>query len=81
MSFTAYPTIADAPALDAVAITPSATPLAQPIRGLYVGGAGDVTVTTWRGTSVTFTLPAGALLPLVCTHVTAATATGIRGLI
>lgn len=81
MSFTAYPTIADAPALDAIAITPSATPFATPVRSIYIGGAGDITVTTFRGTSVTFTVPAGFILPLVCTHVTAATATGLRGFI
>lgn len=81
MTYAQYSSAADAPALDAIAITPGASPLPRTVRGIFVGGAGDVTVTTWGGTSITFTLPAGALLPLVCTHVTAATATGIRGLI
>ena len=81
MNYAMYPSIADAPALDAFPITPSASPFATVARAIYVGGAGDVTVTTWRGTSITFTLPAGTVLPLVCTHVTAATATNIRGLI
>lgn len=81
MSFAQFSSAADAPALDAIEITPSASPLSRTVRAIFVGGAGDVTVTTWSGTSITFTLPAGGILPLVCTHVTAATATSIRGLI
>lgn len=82
MSFHQFSSSADAPALDAVAITPSASPLARVIRTLYVvGTAGTVTVTTWMGTSVTLTVASGAMIPIVCTHVTAATATGLIGLI
>lgn len=61
MAFYQYSSAADAPALDAIVITPSASPLPRTVRAIFVGGAGDVTVTTWSGTSVTFTLPAGAL--------------------
>lgn len=81
MSYSQFSASADAPALDAIAITASASPLPRVVKAIFVGGAGDITVTTWQGTSITFTLPAGGILPLVCTHVTAATATGIRGLI
>lgn len=45
------------------------------------GTAGTVTVTTWGGSSITITVASGAMIPLVCTHVTAATATGLIGLI
>ena len=69
------------PALDAFAITPSATAFATPPRAIYVGVGGTVTLTTYKGTSVTFTVPSGGLVPIVATHVTAATATGLVGLI
>lgn len=82
MSFAQFSSAADAPALDALTITPSASPLAKTVRAIYVGGdAGTVTVTTWSGTSLTITVASGLILPLVCTHVTAATATGLVGLI
>lgn len=81
MSYYHYTASADAPAVDAFAITPGASPLPRTVKALFIGGAGDITVTTLLGTSITFTVPAGSILPLVCTHVTAATATGIRGLV
>lgn len=81
MTYSHYSASADAPATDAFAITPGASPLARTVKALFIGGAGDITVTTLQGSSVTFTVPAGFILPLVCTHVTAATATGIRGLL
>lgn len=68
------------PAQYAFVITASATALAHPIRGLYVGVSGDVTVTMDGGGSIQFTnLAAGVIHPISCTHVTAATATGIVG--
>ena len=71
----------ESPATNAAAITPSVSPLADVTRALYVGGAGNVTVTMLGGQSVTFTaVPAGSILPIRCTHVTAATATAILGL-
>jgi argininosuccinate synthase len=63
------------------AISPSANALPHITRGLYVGVSGNVTVTLLGGQSVTFAgLAAGAVHPIACTHVTAATATGIIGL-
>jgi hypothetical protein len=69
------------PALDAFVITPGPSQLAVTPRALYIGFGGDITVTTFRGTSLTFSVPDGTQLALVVTHVTAATATGIRGLL
>lgn len=70
-----------APALHAFAITAGAGALAAPTRALYVGGAGDLTVTMAGGEAgVVFTAVAGTTIPIRVTHVTAATATGIVGL-
>lgn len=65
----------------AFAITKSASPLAVPAYGIYVGGAGDVVVTGKDGVNVTFTaVPAGVTLPINVTHVlTATTATNLVG--
>lgn len=69
---------------DAAAVSASPTQIAgTENRGvcLYVGGTGDVTVTMESGNSVTFTaVPAGTFLPILVTHVTAATATAILAL-
>lgn len=73
-----------APAEDAFDVTPGAGALARKARGLYVGGAGDVEVTTVKGTTVVFhAVPAGTLLPVQCTHVidTNTTATNIVALV
>ena len=80
-AFGSYAPGAESPATNATAITPGASALANFPRALYVGGAGNVTVTMLGGQSVTFTaVPAGSILPIRCTHVTAATATAILGL-
>lgn len=64
----------ESPAFFAVAVTPGASPLANPARGLYVGGAGNLAVTMAGGGDVTFTgVPAGVILPIRVTHVLAAT--------
>lgn len=70
------------PAANAFAITAGSGALAHPTRGLFVGGAGNVTVTMeGSGASVQFVgVTAGSVLPLRVTHVTAATATSIVGL-
>lgn len=69
-----------APALQYQAVTPSVR-LGAPCRYLYIGGTGDVSATSADGTVVTFTaVPAGVLLPIVTSLVTAATATGIVAL-
>lgn len=60
----------------ATAITVGAT--IYPASILYVGAAGTATVTTIKGESVTFVgLPAGFILPVLITAVTAGTATGL----
>jgi len=69
----AYPRIVD--------VSVSADPLAGgPTDALYIGGAGNITVTLQGGNSVSLAVIAGALLPLKVTHVTAATATGVKAL-
>jgi len=52
-------------------VTPhDTTALSGKTRGLYVGGAGDVTVTMHNGSDLTFVgVPAGTILPIVVTHV------------
>jgi hypothetical protein len=68
------------PAQGAFTITAGAGALSTPIRGLYVGVSGNVTVTHMDGTSVQYTnIAAGVVHPIAATHVTAATATGIVG--
>ena len=54
------------PAEDAVAVTPSdSTDLGKDVRGLYIGGAGDVAVFTRSGNTVTFVaVPVGSILPI-----------------
>ena len=74
----------------AVAITPSDTTVYGPVGNnggvldaLYVGGVGDVAVTTEAGDVVTFKAPPlGTILPIRCTKVmsTNTTATLILGL-
>lgn len=81
MTFPAYTSIADAPALDCFSITPSASPLATTVRGLVAEVSGTATVITFRGNTRTIPLVAGVVFPLVVTHVTSATATGIVGLV
>lgn len=72
----------ESPAWNAAAVTvaPGDLPLI-PTRALYVGGAGNVTVTMAGGASVEFVgVPAGSILPIRVDRVTAATATGIVAL-
>lgn len=74
--------MADTIANDAVAVTKSDSTVVD-ITALYVGATGDVTVITWRGTTVTFpTVPAGTILPIRCTKVmsTNTTASSFVGL-
>lgn len=67
----------------AFAITAGASDLTYVTRGIYVGGAGDVTVTMRDdGASVTFSdVPAGTILPIRVKKVTAATASDLVGLV
>jgi hypothetical protein len=85
----------DAQATDAVAITKSDTTVLSDVRGVYVGGAGDVAVITgdaWRrqlelgvaAVAVTFTgVPAGSILPVHVAKVmsTNTTASALVGLL
>lgn len=65
---------AGAPAVDAAAVDLSSADAtyatgSEPER-LYVGGAGDVIVTTLKGTTVTFkAVPVGTVLPIACSAV------------
>lgn len=73
-----YATHLESPALNAAAVTPSdSTDLPHVSRALYVGGAGNVTVTPAGGTaSVAFTgVLAGSILPIRVSRVWA-TGTG-----
>lgn len=73
-----------APADIAFNVTPSDSldlPIAS--RGLYVGGAGNLAVTTTAGYNATFAdVPAGSIIPLRAARVraTGTTATGIVAL-
>lgn len=79
MSFTKSP---DSCASNAQAITPADTDLTAEARALYVGGSGDVKVTTTNGDVVTFAnVVAGSILPVSVKRVWAATtASSIIGL-
>lgn len=58
---------------DAVAITPSATEN-NAYSGIYVGGAGNLTVVTEAGSTVTFTAPpVGSIIPIRTSKVLATT--------
>ena len=70
------------PAEDAIAITKSDATVLIGLRGIYVGGTGDVAVTTPTG-DVTFSaVPAGTILPVSASKVlsTGTTATLMVGL-
>lgn len=80
--FNSYATELDSPAVSAVEITPAdGADLAWTSRALYVGGQGDVKVTTCGGDTVTFVGLVG-LLPVRVKRVfaTGTTATGIVAL-
>ena len=81
-NFAAYQNSLDAPADGAFAITPGASDLAIFTRAIYIGGAGNVKLTTVGGTEVTFTaVPVGTILPVRAKKVSAdSTATLMIGL-
>ena len=74
----------ESPASDGFAITPhDVDPLPSVTRAIYVGGAGDVTVTMKSGASVTFSnVAAGTLMPVrvVAVAATGTSATHLVGL-
>lgn len=73
-----------APADGAFAITPNdSADLSNTTRAIYVGGAGDVKLTTTRGDTVTFSaVPVGSILPVRASRVfaTGTTATNLIAL-
>lgn len=66
------------------AITPSDTVnFAYPVRGIYVGGTGDVTVVDMNGTAVLYkAVPTGQTIPIKASRVnaTGTTATYLVGM-
>ena len=80
MSFGLTP---DSCAASAIAITKADADLDHPVRSLYIGGAGNIRVTTVNGQDVTFVgLLAGTILPVSVKRVwsTNTSVTGIIGL-
>ncbi|MFN0113329.1 MAG: hypothetical protein ACKVPY_01485 [Paracoccaceae bacterium] len=72
-NFSGLPSNLTAPARDGAAVTPSdTTDLAFTSRALYVGQAGNLTAILAGGQTVAFqAVPAGTLLPVRVTRVTA----------
>ncbi len=78
-----YSTTPDSCAKTATAITPADSDLSVAQRALYIGGSGNVRVTTMNGNDVTFaSVQAGTILPVMVKRVwsTSTTATNIIGL-
>lgn len=72
--FSSFKAALESPGENATEVTAGPSALAQTTRALYVGTEGNITVTMLGGQSVTFTaVPAGSMLPLRVTHVTAGT--------
>lgn len=83
--FSAHASSIEAPASHAFAITPDdATDLVEVTRALYVGSAGNLTVTALSGATLTFSnVPAGSIMPLRVSRVRAGgtTAGALIGLV
>lgn len=68
------------PARDASTVTPSDTTVLGGVRGLYVGGAGNINLKTEGGTTLVFSsVGAGSIIPIRAVQVlaTSTTATNI----
>lgn len=82
--FAGYNASLDAPASRAAAITPNdSADLTDSARAIYIGGDGDVRLTTVNGDTVTFVgVKAGTVLPVRTRRVlsTSTTATGLVAL-
>lgn len=79
-----FSTTPDSCAVNCIAITPSDSDLVTPVRALYIGGSGNVTINDTGGGAVTFAgVQAGSILPVMARRVwaTGTTATSIVGLI
>lgn len=74
--------MAEGTARNHIAITKSDATIIQ-ADAIFVGGAGDVVIKDRDGTSVTYTVPAGTIIPVQATMVmsTGTTATNIVGLL
>jgi hypothetical protein len=73
----------DSCAQSAIAITPADSDLAHPVRSLYVGGGGNIKITTVNGQTVTIAgVNAGSIIPISVKRVWSSdtTATSILGL-
>lgn len=73
-----------APAIGVATITPANADLANDLRGFYVGGTGDVSVTCPDGSTAVFAaLPVGSVISVLCRRInlTGTTATNIVGLL
>jgi len=85
MDFKNFSTSPDSPSVDQITITPTdGVDLSKPVRSLYIGGAGNVTLVSPYGTTTTFVgLGAGTILPVSAVRVnaTGTTATSLVGLI
>lgn len=82
-NFATFQTGLDDPLTDGVAVTPSDSTVLTTTRAVFVGGAGNLSVVTSAGTTLTLTgVTAGSLLPLRVTKVrsTSTTATNIAAL-
>jgi hypothetical protein len=61
---------------NAAVVTPSDSTVLTPFNALYIGGAGNVAVTTLGGNVVTFTAPpVGSIIPIRGTKVMATNTT------
>lgn len=82
--FTGAKATLNGPAIGAFPITPNdGADLADTVKGIYVGGTGDVTVVTLDGQTVTFkAVPVGVTINIIATRVMATntTATLLTGL-
>lgn len=67
------------PASEWVTITPGAGAITDPIRGIFAGGDGTITVESEGGRSATFAMSTGTLLPIRPYKVTAATVSPVIG--
>lgn len=83
--FDSYAASLSGPAIHGFAITPDdSTGLPETTRAIYVGTAGDISVTLASGADVTFVnIPSGTLLPIRASHVksTSTTAINVIGLV
>ena len=79
-----FSTTPDSCAVNCIAITPADTDLVQPVRAIYVGGAGNLKISDTGDDAVTFSnVPAGVILPVMARRIwaTGTSASNIVGLI